>query len=157
MPVRMIKRKIFEFNFDRFPISVPGLKIFKETNNLKKELIRRIENALKEKNNYDQFEQSILNFLKSELFKQLKINPNDFIYFLQSLNECSFNDLIYMLNRYGVYNILYFMDIDESVIEEVRRNIVRYNITKNDLINPNDQRKKQVIEKVFLKDLKLKN
>ncbi len=157
MPVRMIKRRIFDYNFDRFPISIPGLKIFKETNNLKKELLKRIENALKEKINYDQFEQKILSFLKSELFKQLKINPNDFIYFLQSLNECSFNDLIYMLNRYGVYNILYLMDIDESVTEEVRRNMVRYNITKHDLIDPNDLRKKQVIEKVFLKELGLKN
>ena len=157
MPVRMIKRRIFDFNFDRFPISIPGLKVFKETNNLKKELLKRIESALKEKINYDQFEQNILGFLKSELFKQLKINPNDFIYFLQSLNECSFNDLIYTLNRYGVHNILYLMDIDESVTEKVRRNMVRYNITKHDLINPTDQRKKQVIEKVFLKELRLKN
>ncbi|MFX0041404.1 MAG: hypothetical protein ACFE8L_00700 [Candidatus Hodarchaeota archaeon] len=157
MPVRMIKRKIFDYNFDRFPISIPGLKIFKETNNLKKELLKRIENALKEKINYEQFEQNIVSFLKSELFKQLKINPNDFIYFLQSLNECSFNDLIYTLNRYGVHNILYLMNIDESVTEEVRRNLVRYSIAKNDLINPTDQRKKQVIDKIFLKELGLKN
>lgn len=157
MPVRMIKRRIFEYNFDRFPISIPGLQIFREANDLKKELLKKIESALREKINYDQFEQNILNFLKAELFKQLKVNPNDFIYFLQSLNECSFNNLIYSLNRYGVYNILYFMDIDESVTDEVKRNMVRYNITKNDLINLNDQRKKQVIDKVFLEDLKLKN
>ncbi|MFX1408735.1 MAG: hypothetical protein ACFFA6_00150 [Promethearchaeota archaeon] len=157
MPVRMIKRKIFEFNLDRFPISIPGLKIFKEANFLKIELIKRIERALKERINYDQFEQKILDFLKSELYKQLKTNPNDFIYFLQSLNECSFNDLIYMLNRYGIYNVLYLMNIDNAVSEEAKKNMVRYNIKKHDIINPNDQRKKEVIEKVFINGLKLKN
>jgi len=105
MPVRMIKRKIFEFNLDRFPISIPGLKIFKEANFLKIELIKRIERALKERINYDQFEQKILDFLKSELYKQLKTNPNDFIYFLQNLNESNFTEIIYLLNKYGIYNI----------------------------------------------------
>ncbi|MFX1316280.1 MAG: hypothetical protein ACFE9T_10480, partial [Promethearchaeota archaeon] len=157
MPVRMIKRKIFEFNLDRFPISIPGLKAFKEANLLKTELIHRIERALNERINYDEFEQQILEFLKSELTKQLNTNPNDFIYFLQSLNECSFNDLIYMLNRYGIYNILYLMNIDEALSVEIKKNMVRYNVKKHDFINPNDQRKKEIIEKVFINELQLKN
>ncbi|MCK4779074.1 MAG: hypothetical protein KAT57_02755, partial [Candidatus Lokiarchaeota archaeon] len=64
MPVRMIKRKVLDFNLDRFPISIPGLNTFIEANNLKKDLIKKIEDGLKEKIDYDQFELKILNFLK---------------------------------------------------------------------------------------------
>ena len=83
MPVRMIKRKVLDYNFNRFPISIPGLKGFMEANNLKKDLIFKIENALQEKIDYEQFEEKILSFLKLALIKKLKKNPNDFIYFLQ--------------------------------------------------------------------------
>ncbi|MHA1343769.1 MAG: hypothetical protein ACTSQG_07275, partial [Promethearchaeota archaeon] len=37
MPVRMLKRKIIEYKFEYFPISVPGMTAFQEANNLKKE------------------------------------------------------------------------------------------------------------------------
>ncbi len=140
MPVRMIKRKILDFNFDRFPISIPGLNAFKNANYLKKELIRRIEKALKEKINYEDFESKMLMFLKSELITKLKENPNDFIYFLQFLNECSFDDIIYMLNKYGVYNILHLLNVDEDLSEKVKRNMIRYNIKKLDLVSLNDQK-----------------
>ena len=140
MPVRMIKRKILDFNFDRFPISIPGLNAFKNANYLKKELIRRIEVALKEKINYEEFESKMLMFLKSELITKLKENPNDFIYFLQFLNECSFDDIIYMLNKYGVYNILHLLNVDEDLSEKVKRNMIRYNIKKLDLVSLNDQK-----------------
>ncbi|MFW9941662.1 MAG: hypothetical protein ACFFFT_11525 [Candidatus Thorarchaeota archaeon] len=164
MPVRMIKRKVADFNFECFPISIPGLKAFKKANNLKKDLIKRIEEALKEKINYDQFEKKMLLFLKSELITKLKENPNDFIYYLQCLNECSFDEIIYMLNKYGVSNILYLSHLDNELIEEVKRNLVRYNIKKLDIVAINDQKnntgyskKKHVIDKVFLGELKLKN
>jgi len=109
MPVRMIKRRVIDYNFNRFPISIPGLKVFIEANNLKKNLIYKIESALKEKIDYDQFEKNILSFLKFALIKKLKENPNDFIYFLQSINECGFDDIIYTLQKYGVYNIFTFL------------------------------------------------
>ena len=164
MPVRMIKRKVVDFNFECFPISIPGLKAFKEANNLKKELIKRIEEALSDKINYDQFENKILLFLKSKLIEKLKENLNDFIYYLQCLNECSFDEIIYMLNKYGVSNILYLSNLDNKLTEEVKRNLIRYNIKKLDIIAINDQKndpgqskKKQVIDKVFLGELKLKN
>ena len=164
MPVRMIKRKVVDFNFECFPISIPGLKAFKEANNLKKELIKRIEEALSDKINYDQFENKILLFLKSKLIEKLKENLNDFIYYLQCLNECSFDEIIYMLNKYGVSNILYLSNLDNKLTEEVKRNLIRYNIKKLDIIaindqknNPGQSKKKQVIDKVFLGELKLKN
>ncbi|MFX1346591.1 MAG: hypothetical protein ACFFAI_15945 [Promethearchaeota archaeon] len=164
MPVRMIKRKVVDFNFECFPISIPGLKAFEKANNLKKDLIKRIEEALKENINYDQFEKKMLLFLKSELIAKLKENPNDFIYYLQCLNECSFDEIIYMLNKYGVSNILYLSHLDNELIEEVKRNLVRYNIKKLDIVTINDQKnntgyskKKHVIDKVFLGELKLKN
>jgi len=164
MPVRMIKRKVADFNFECFPISIPGLKAFKEANNIKKDLIKKIEEALNEKINYDQFEKNLLLFLKSELIVKLKENPNDFIYYLQCLNECSFDEIIYLLNKYGVFNILYLSNLDTELSEEVKRNMIRYNINKLDIVAINDQKnnpgytkKKQVIDKVFLSELKLKS
>ncbi|MCK4479474.1 MAG: hypothetical protein KAV01_03010 [Candidatus Lokiarchaeota archaeon] len=141
MPVRMIKRKILDFNLDRFPISIPGLNTFIEANNLKKDLIKKIEDGLKEKIDYDQFELKILNFLKFVLIKKLKKNPNDFIYFLQCINECGFDDIIYTLQKYGVYNILHFFNVDEDLAEKVKRNMVRYNIKKLDIVSLNDNKK----------------
>jgi len=141
MPVRMIKRKVIDFNLDRFPISIPGLNTFIEANNLKKDLIKKIEDGLKEKIDYDQFELKILNFLKFVLIKKLKKNPNDFIYFLQCINECGFDDIIYTLQKYGVYNILHFFNVDEDLAEKVKRNMVRYNIKKLDIVSLNDNKK----------------
>ncbi|MFX1503708.1 MAG: hypothetical protein ACFFDH_22295, partial [Promethearchaeota archaeon] len=137
MPIRMIKRKILDYNFNRFPISIPGLKVFIEANNLKKDLIFKIENALKEKIDYDQFETKILSFLKFALIKKLKENPNDFIYFLQCINECGFDDIIYTLQKYGVYNILHFLNTDEDLTDKVKQNMVRYNIKKLDIVSLN--------------------
>jgi hypothetical protein len=138
MPVRMIKRKVIDYNFNRFPISIPGLKVFIEANNLKKDLIYKMESALEEKIDYDQFENKILNFLKFALIRRLKENPNDFIYFLQCINECGFDDIIYTLKRYGVFNILHLLNIDEDLTAQVKRNMVRYNIQKQDILSLND-------------------
>jgi hypothetical protein len=164
MPVRMIKRRVVDFNFDCFPISIPGLSAFKEANDIKKDLIKKIEEALNEKINYEEFENKILLYLKSELIKKLKENPNDFIYYLQCLNESSFDEIIYTLNKYGVNNILHLSNLDYEVSEEVKRNLIRYNIKKLDIVALNDQKsnqgfskKKQIIDKVFLNELKLQN
>ncbi|MHA2125365.1 MAG: hypothetical protein ACXACO_05975 [Promethearchaeota archaeon] len=168
MPVRMIKRKVVEFNFERFPISIPGLTTFKKANLVKKNIIDKIEEGLKEKINYEQFEKKMLQYLKSELIKKLKENPNDFIYYLQCLNECSFDETIYMLNKYGVFNILYLSNLEDELSDEVKTNMIRYNIKKLDIVTLNDQKlnltelndyktKKQIIDKVFLQDLNLKN
>ena len=139
MPVRMIKRKIIDYNFNKFPISIPGLKVFLEANNLKKQIINKIENALKEKTDYEKFEKSILNDLKFSLIQKLKENPNDFIYFLQSINECGFDDIIYTLKRYGVFNILHLLNVDEDLTAKVKQNMVRYNIKKFDIVSLNDK------------------
>ncbi|MFX1377799.1 MAG: hypothetical protein ACFFA4_01790 [Promethearchaeota archaeon] len=138
MPVRMIKRKVIDYNFNKFPISIPGLKVFIEANNLKKDLIYKIESALEEKIDYDQFEIKILNFLKFTLIKKLKEKPNDFIYFLQCINECGFDDIIYTLKKYGVFNILHLLNVDEDLTAQVKRNLVRYNIEKLDIVSLND-------------------
>ncbi len=138
MPVRMIKRKILDYNLNRFPISIPGLNVYMEANNLKKDLIYKIENALEEKIDYEQFESKILSFLKLALIQRLKRNPNDFIYFLQCINECQFDDIIYMLKKYGVYNILHLFNVDEDLAEKVKTNMVRYNIKKLDIVSLND-------------------
>ncbi|MFX0035072.1 MAG: hypothetical protein ACFE9I_05465 [Candidatus Hermodarchaeota archaeon] len=138
MPVRMIKRRILDFNLDQFPISIPGLKVFMEANNLKKQLLKKIDNALQEEIEYDEFEKKILNYLKEELIEKLKKNPNDFIYFLQCINESDFEDIIYILQKYGVYNILHFLNMDEDLVEKVKKNMIRYNIKKLDLVSLND-------------------
>ncbi|MFX1259493.1 MAG: hypothetical protein ACFFAN_16690, partial [Promethearchaeota archaeon] len=141
MSVRMIKRKVMEYNLNRFPISVPGLNTFLKANNLKKQLIEKIGNALKEKINYSQFEKEILSFLKSEIIKQLKTNPNDIIYFLESLNESNFNEVIYTLNKYGIYNILDLLDLDDDLSQKVKKNMIRYNIDKLNIMSLNNENK----------------
>ena len=141
MPVRMIKRKVMDYNLNRFPISIPGLNTFLKANNIKKQLIEKIGNALKEKINYDQFEKDTLLFLKSEIIKQLKTNPNDFIYFLQNLNESSFKEIIYMLNKYGLYNILHLINADDNLSLEIKQNMIRYNIDKFNIVDLNKEKK----------------
>ena len=168
MPVRMIKRKVVDYNFERFPISIPGMKAFKEANEIKKDLIKNIEDGLKEKINYDQFEKKNLNYLKFILIKKLQENPNDFIYYLQCLNESNFDEIIYMLNKYGVFNIHYLLNLDDDLSEKVKRNMVRYNLKKLDIVALNDRKlnknyiedyktKKQIIDRVFIGELKLIN
>ncbi|MHA1990682.1 MAG: hypothetical protein ACW98A_06925 [Candidatus Hodarchaeales archaeon] len=168
MPVRKIKKKVVDYNFERFPISIPGLKAFKEANEIKKDLIKNIQDGLKEKINYEQFEKKILNYLKFVLIRKLKENSNDFVYYLQCLNESSFDETIYMLNKYGVFNILYFLNMDEELSEKVKKNMIRYNLKKTDIVPLKDQKlnkndtednktKKQIIDRVFIDELKLMN
>ena len=168
MPVRKIKRKVVDYNFERFPISIPGMRAFKEANEIKKDLIKNIEDGLKEKINYEQFETKILNYLKFILTRKLKENPNDFIYYLQCLNESSFDETIYMLNKYGVFNILFFLNLDEDLSEKVKKNMTRYNLKKIDIVPLKDQKfnksdtedyktKKKIIDRVFIDELKLIN
>lgn len=168
MPVRMIKRQVVDYNFDRFPISIHGMKAFKAANEIKKDLIKNIEDGLKEKINYEQFEKKILNYIKFILIRKLKENPNDFIYCLQCLNESSFDETIFMLNRYGVFNIPYLLNLDDNLAENVKRNMIRYNLKKLDIVALNDQKpskndiedyktKKQIIDRVFIDELKLMN
>ena len=145
MPVRMIKRKIMEYTLNRFPISLPGLNTFLETNNLKIQLIEKIGNALDKKINYEQFERDVLDFLKSEVIKQLKTNPNDFIYFLQCLNESSFNEIIYLLNKYGINNILHLLNVDDDLAQEVKKSMIRYNIDKFDIMALNTEKKNLLV------------
>jgi len=140
MPVRMIKRKVMEYNLNRFPVSLPGLLTFLESNKIKKDLIEKISLALNEKQDYVEFEKNILSYLKSKLIEQLNTNPNDFIYFLESLNENNFNEIIYALNKHGVYNILHLINIDEDIAQKVKKNLIRYNIDKFDIMSLNDNK-----------------
>ncbi|MFW9895379.1 MAG: hypothetical protein ACFFD7_06215 [Candidatus Thorarchaeota archaeon] len=72
MPVRMIKKHVLDYNLNRFPISIPGMEIFKEANEIKKDLIRNIKEGLSERINYEEFEMKILNYLKFTLIRKLK-------------------------------------------------------------------------------------
>ncbi|MHA1507824.1 MAG: hypothetical protein ACTSO6_03865 [Promethearchaeota archaeon] len=141
MSIRMIKKHIIEYELNKFPISISGLKTFIEGNNLKKETIKSIENAFKENLKYDEFEKKILSELKTSLIKQLKKNPNDFIYFLQSVNESSFEDAIFLLNKRGIKDTLHLMNVDYELAENVQKSMIRYNIKKQDLILLNDNQK----------------
>jgi len=141
MPVRMLKRKIIEYKFEYFPISVPGMTAFQEANNLKKELIIKIKEALNRTIEYDLFEEEIFIFLKSKIIKYLKTNPNDFIYFLECLNEASFTEIIFTLNKYGVFNILEIINVDDDIVAKVKKNMIRYNIDKFDIMALGDKKK----------------
>ncbi len=141
MPIRMIKKKILKYELNKFPISISGLNRYIEGNNLKRETIKYINNALNENLDYEQFEARILSDLKNEITKQLKTNPNDFIYFLQSLYESSFEDVIFLLNKRGIEDTLHLINIDYELAENVKKNMIRYNINKQDLIVLNDNKK----------------
>ncbi|MFW9936842.1 MAG: hypothetical protein ACFFD5_04290 [Candidatus Thorarchaeota archaeon] len=146
MPVRMIKRRIIDYEFNKFPISVPGLKAFLKGNLLKKNLIEKIESILKDeiRIDYDQFEEKIVSYLKKEIITQLKTNPNDFIYFLQSLNESKFEDIIFSINKRGIYDLLHLINMDHEIVKKIKTNMIRYNIKKQDLLILNDDSKNPI-------------
>ncbi|NVM43565.1 MAG: hypothetical protein HWN79_01505 [Candidatus Lokiarchaeota archaeon] len=155
MPIRMIKKKILEYELNKYPISISGLNRYIEGNNLKRETIKYINNALEENLDYEQFEERILSDLKLEIIKQLKTNPNDFVYFLQSLYESSFEDVIFLLNKRGIKDTLHLINIDYELAEKVKKNMIRFNIKKQDLIVLNDNKKNLInIAKKALCNLK---
>ncbi len=141
MPIRMIKKKIIDYEFNKFPVSVLGLKAFKRANDLKKNIIEKIESGLEQEIKYDQFEEKMLDYLKEEIIKELSTNANDFIYFLQNLNEEKFKEISYLLNKYGIHNILNMININEEKASEVKKNMIRYNIEKFEIIQLSDQKK----------------
>ncbi|MFX1275911.1 MAG: hypothetical protein ACFFBP_06700 [Promethearchaeota archaeon] len=186
MPLRKIKKRIFGHYFNFFPISIPALKVFLEANEFKKEIINKFEVSLNSQVNFDEFEKDILNFIKEILFRKLKTHPNDFIYFLQSLNENSFNEIIYILNKYGVNDVIQIMDISEEKLDNLKKIMSMYNIKKFDIMAFNDPtkdliflsrkakieqkpsniseedlktfiKKKEIVEKVILNDLNLRS
>ena len=141
MPVRMLKRKIFNHYLEKFPISILGLKAHLQGNELRKQLIIMIKEALFTKINFTDFEKNMLTFLKSTIINKLKTNPNDFIYFLEALSEKDFNDIIFTLNKFGIYNISRLMNMDDDLSTKVNQNMIRYNINKFDIMNVNDKKK----------------
>ena len=145
MSMRMIKRKTMDYNFNRFPISIPGLNRFLEANKLKAQLVEKINSALDEKIDYDNFERETLQFIKTELINQLKTNPNDFIYFLQNLYESNLKETFYLLNKYGIFNIQDIVNVDFNLINEVKRNLIRYNIDKFNIIDLNNETKDVIL------------
>lgn len=156
MPVRMIKRKIFDYEFEKFPISIEGLIVFQEANNLKHKIIQFIRQALNEKITFDSFEQNIKLLIRNELINQLKTHPNDFLYFLECLSESTFDEVIYNMNRRGIHDILQTLNIDENLVKEVKKKMVRYNLKKQDLLLLNDKKKDLLYAaKKILCDLKI--
>jgi len=158
MPVRMIKKEIINHDLERFPISIPGLMAFKEANRLKERLIKKIEENLEKKIDYQHFEEEIFSFMKKEIIEQLNTNPNDFIYFLQNLNEENFEEIIYTLHKYGIFNILELININDDLAKKVKENMIRYNIKKFDIIQLNDRKKNILIKtKKVLNDISKSN
>ena len=141
MPVRMIKRKIFDYEFEKFPISIEGLIVFQEANNLKHKIIEYVHQALHEKITFDSFEKNIKLFIKNEIINQLKRQPNDFLYFLECLSESNFDEFIYNMNRRGIHDILQTLNIYENLVNDVKKKMIRYNVKKEDLLLLNDKKK----------------
>ncbi len=186
LPLRKIKKRIFEHYFNFFPISVPALKMFSEANQIKKLIISKCENYLNSKIHFDDFEKEISNFIRQIIFTKLKAHPNDFIYFLQSLNENSFNEIIYLFNKYGINDILQIMNISEDVLNDIEKKMKMYNIKKFDIMAFNDpskdliyqsrkskiennpvnisgedlnlfMKKKEIVDQVMIKEMNLKD
>lgn len=153
MPVRMIKKKIIDHETERLPISFKALNSFIEGNKTKRSMIELIDKSLKQEIDYDQFEMKILNFIRERLIDQLRKSPNDLVYFLQSLNENGFEDVMYLINQLGIYDILNMMELNDEITENVKSNLIRYNIQRNDIINL--QKEGNILQRVikFLCDL----
>jgi hypothetical protein len=145
MSLRMIKRKVLEYNFNRFPISIPGLNMFLQSNQLKLSLMEKIRNALENKIVYDAFENEILDFLKKEIIKQMKSNPNDLIYYLESLNDCDFKEIVYIINKLGIPNILDLINTNEDLAQKVSRSMIRYNIDEFNIIDLNSPNRNLIL------------
>lgn len=141
MPVRMIKKDIIDNRLNRSPISISGLNEYLNANETKKRIINLISEALSKKIRYEKFENDIIIILKKEFVEKLRSNPNDFVYFLQNLNESNFNEIIYQLNKNGIYNILDIIDVDEELASKIKKYMIRYNIDKYDFISLNDDQK----------------
>lgn len=158
MPVRMIKKRIFNYEFEKFPISIEGLIVFQEANNLKHKIIENIRQSLHDKIQFDLFEQNIKALIRDELIYQLKKHPNDFLYYLECLSESTFDEVIYNMNKRGIHDILQTLNIDENLVEEIKKKMIRYNIKKQDLLNLNDKKKdllysaKQALCNIKIKD-----
>lgn len=144
MPVRMIKKKILDYEFNKYPVSVSGLRAFLKGNSIKRELLNIINKALQERIIYEDFENSTLNVLKKLIIKQLKTNPNDFIYLIQSLYEYSFDEIMYQLNKRGIYDIMHLINVDDDLISEIKKNMIKFNIKKQDFLALNDKNKNLV-------------
>ena len=155
MPIRMIKKKIMDYEFNKFPVSIPGLRAFKRANDLKKNIIKKIEDGLEQEIQYERFEEKMLDYMKKEIIKELSTNANDFIYFLQNLNEENFKEISYVLNKYGINNILNMINVNDEKVSDVKKNMIRYNIEKFEIIQLSDPKKNPLnIAKEALNKLK---
>ncbi|MFO8019314.1 MAG: hypothetical protein R6U96_11805 [Promethearchaeia archaeon] len=141
MPLRMIKKAIKEKTFNKYPISVFGLRAYRKANEVKEGLLLKIKEKLNQKLNYNEFENECLKYLRDEIISQLQTNPNDFIYFMENLNESQFEEIIYFLNKHGIYNVIQMIGINDEKIQAVRKNMIRYNIDKYDIMKLEDYKK----------------
>ena len=134
MPIRMIKKKIIVHETERLPISIKALKSFIEGNKTKKVLIELINESFEQELDYEQFESKIFNYIKERFLEQLMKDPNDLIYFLQSLSESGFEDIIYSINQLGIHDILNIMHLNTEIYEKSLSYLIRYNIQKQDIL-----------------------
>jgi hypothetical protein len=134
MPIRMIKKKIIIHETERLPISLRALKSFIEGNKTKKGMIELIYQSFKQEHDYDQFETKILNYTKEKILEQLMRDPNDLIYFLQSLNENGFENIVYLINQIGIQDILNMMHLNSEIYEKAKSYLIRYHIQKQDVL-----------------------
>lgn len=141
MPLRMIRRAIKNKTFEKFPISLFGIEAYHKANEVKTGLLDKIEENLEKEMDYNEFEDECLEYLRNKILLQLKTNPNDFIYFMENLNESNFEEIIYFLNKYGIYDIIQLIGIDDNLIQEVKKNMIRYNIDKYDIMKIKDYKK----------------
>ncbi len=155
MSIRMILRKALEFNFDTFPISKRALNLFLNANQTKQELVKKIEDGLQQEKNYEDFEKEIIGFIFNDLAQINSKNVNDFVYYFQGLMNYSFSDTIFILNKFGVFNLNHLNKISFEVVENVIETIKNFNIDKSDINKLRDPQKNPIImAKLFYNHLK---
>lgn len=145
MSIRMILRKALEHNYDNFPISMRGIHYYLNANQTKLQIINTIENGLEQEKNYEVFEEEILKFIKEDLGEKIKKNVNEFVYYLQNLINYSFSDTIFLLKKYGVYNLNHLNNVTAEMIEKIQETMKNFNITKFDIIKLRDPQKNPIV------------
>jgi len=155
MSIRMILRRALEYNFDIFPISIRALNLFLLGNQTKQELIKKIGDALQKEINYEEFENDIIRFIFNDLANMNNKKINDFTYYLQSLLNISFSDAVFLLNKYGIFNLNHLNKISSEIVEGINETMKNFNINRSDINRLRDPQKNPIIlAKLIYNDLK---
>ncbi|QEE14979.1 hypothetical protein DSAG12_00802 [Promethearchaeum syntrophicum] len=125
-PIKLMTNQIIKYVMNLYPISTRGIHQYLKATDLKKKLFAELLAANKKSTNYMKMEERILSEIKTELKNQAKLDPNDFVYFIQNLLELNFEETFALLSRLGIDNVALFCHVQnfdlEMFFEDIKLN-----------------------------------